>query len=327
VIRRRRQGFAIIIVVMVCVIVGVLGSIVFFQGRDAKRKSAEKRDQVQARFLARSAQNHFLLKFRLLPSELYDAVSYAAGRNPYFDFNLDIVDVPGGAMFVTAPGRSSNVGPMFFTGKAGTVVGQSGGKFTIERPQGPAVYENTGAGFPPAAENRPRMEYLLNHYILDIASGHPTYDDDAVVAVSSKRHKDAAQIGLSDNELSLPRPGADWQDPFTGAYLVRSVRILGSGSTPQSAGKRFEADSVMLTTEAFVLRDGQVSPVGRAGTELKKLAMPKETATAIDGESGNLELKQKIESDADYRRRVLDTKSARRTEVMTAVYLVTRKGK
>jgi type II secretory pathway pseudopilin PulG len=321
---RRRDGVAIFVVVMVCVIVGVLVSVVFFQGRDARRKSAEKRDQVQARFLARAAQNHFLLKFRLLPSELYDAVSYAVGKNPYFDFNLKVATVSGNT-FAPAPGAFTDAGPMFFTGD-GTTVSENGGRFSIVRPSGDAVYANGRAGFDASPTNRPRMEYLLNHYILDVATGHPSYDADAVVLVSSEPHRDAAQMGKADTAFERPRPAALWADPFNGTYIVRSVKILGSGGTgAASAGKRFEADSVLLTTEASVQRDGQVSPVARTANGLKRLVVQREVATAIDGESGTLELREKTETDEEYNRRVLDMKSARRSEVMTAVYLVTRK--
>lgn len=324
--RRRRNGVAIFVVVMVCVVIGVLWSIVHFHGRDARRKGAEKRDGAQARFLARGAQNHFLLKFRLLPAELYDAVSYAMGRNPYFNFNLQVEGVSGNS-FTPAAGALSDVGPMFFTGPTTNdgMVSASGGRLVIQRPSDGSTFQNAAAGFPPAAGNRARMEYPLNHYILDIVTDHPSHDGAGIVTVSSTPRQDAAQMGKSDGEVVRPRSPTLWADPYTGSYLVRSVRILGSGSGPASAGRRFESDSVMLATEASVLRDRQVSCVTRQGGQLKSLVVAREVAAQLRVEGSSLDVNEKLESDAEYRRRVTDTQSARRTEVMTAVYLVNRR--
>lgn len=324
----RRGGVAIFAAVMVCVVIGVMVSIVFFHGRDTRRKGAEKRDLAQARFMARGAHNHFLLKFRLLPSELYDAVSYAVGRNPYFSFNLQ-VDTVTGNVFAPAAGVLSDVGPMFFTGPIDNpgMVTASGGRLDIRRPSGDALFQNGAAGFSAGADNRARMEYPLNHFVLDIATDYPTFDGKGVVQVTSTPHQDAAQMGRSDSAFTRPRPTALWSDPFVGQYIVRSVKILGSGAAGTvTAGRRFESDSVLLTSEAFVLRDQQVSPVSRLDGKLKSLAVQRETATSIRTDSGHMELTEQRETEAQFRARAIDTKSARRTEVLTAVYLVTRRG-
>jgi hypothetical protein len=324
----RRGGMAIYIVVMVCVIIGVLVSIVFFHGRDSRRKSAEKRDQSQARYLARGAQNHFLLKFRLLPAELYDALSYAVGRNPYFDFGRPAASA-GGNTFTLEPGAVSDVGPMFFTGPIGDagMVTVSQGRFRVQRPSGDALYANGSAGFPASPANRPRMEFLLNQYLLDIATGYPSFDDNGVVTVLSRPHVDAAQMGRGDAGVVRPRSPSRWADPFSGGYIVRSARILASGTAgTATAGRRFESDSLLLTTEAYVLRDKQVSPLIRIDGQLKPLVVQREIATGIQSDSGQLELSEKRETDAQYKARVIDSRSARRTDIMTAVYLVTRRG-
>lgn len=325
--RRNRGGVAIFVAVMVCVVIGVMASIVFFHGRDSRRKGAEKRDQVQARFLARGAHNHFLLKFRLLPSELYDAVSYAVGRNPYFNFNLQMDTVTGNT-FSPAPGVICDVGPMFFTGpttNAG-MVSATGGRLEIRRPSDDTIYQNAAAGFAGGADSRLRMEYFLNHFIVDIATDYPTFDGNGVIQVSSTPHQDAAQMGKSDTQFVRPRPPTRWCDPYIGQYIVRSVKILGSGAAgTATAGRRFESDSVLLTSEAYVLRDQQVSLVSRTDGKLKPLVVQRETATSIRSDSGHLELTEQRETEAQFRTRVVDTKSARRTEVLTAVYLVTRK--
>lgn len=41
---------------------------------------------LQSHYAAKAALQHALLKCQLMPTQLYDAASFAAGRNPYFDF-------------------------------------------------------------------------------------------------------------------------------------------------------------------------------------------------------------------------------------------------
>lgn len=42
--------------------------------------------QAQAYFAARAALQHFMMKAKLCPTELYDAVEFTQGKNPLFDF-------------------------------------------------------------------------------------------------------------------------------------------------------------------------------------------------------------------------------------------------
>ena len=226
---RARSGVAIFVAVMVCVVIGVMVSIVYFHGRDSRRKGAEKRDLAQARFLARGAHSHFLLKFRLLPSELYDAVSYAVGRNPYFNFNLQ-ADTVTGNTFAPAPGVISDVGPMCFTGPIDNpgMVSASGGRLDIRRPSGDVIYQNSSAGFAASPDNRGRMEYFLNHFIMDIATDYPNFDGNGIMQISSTPHQEAAQLGYGNASFVRPRTTGRWADPYVDQYIVRFVMILGS---------------------------------------------------------------------------------------------------
>lgn len=81
-----RRGMAIIIVMVfaLCLLV-MFGSMSFHHRSVAGRTKLSLRDQ-QAFFAARAAMQHFLLKARLFPTELYDAVEFKQGKNPYFDF-------------------------------------------------------------------------------------------------------------------------------------------------------------------------------------------------------------------------------------------------
>ncbi|GAB1354069.1 MAG TPA: hypothetical protein PLK28_00475 [Candidatus Rifleibacterium sp.] len=85
--QNRREGMAIIIVLIFSVLLLVLFASMSFQHRSvAGRNKLNLRDQ-QAYFAARAAMQHFLLKARLFPTELYDAVEFMQGKNPYFDFS------------------------------------------------------------------------------------------------------------------------------------------------------------------------------------------------------------------------------------------------
>lgn len=78
---------AIIIVIVFAVALLVLFASMSFQHRSvAGRTKVSLRDQ-QAHFAARAGMQHFLLKARLFPTELYDAVEFMQGKNPYFEFS------------------------------------------------------------------------------------------------------------------------------------------------------------------------------------------------------------------------------------------------
>ncbi|OGK08082.1 MAG: hypothetical protein A2W80_00105 [Candidatus Riflebacteria bacterium GWC2_50_8] len=83
---KNRNGMALIIVIVFSLCLMVLFASMSFQHRSvAGRTKLNLRDQ-QAYFAARAAMQHFLLKARLFPTELYDAVEFKQGKNPYFDF-------------------------------------------------------------------------------------------------------------------------------------------------------------------------------------------------------------------------------------------------
>lgn len=82
-----RRGMAIIIVIVFSVTLLILFASMSFQHRSvAGRTKVSLRDQ-QAYFAARAGMQHFLLKARLFPTELYDAVEFMQGKNPYFEFS------------------------------------------------------------------------------------------------------------------------------------------------------------------------------------------------------------------------------------------------
>ena len=81
-----RKGSALIIALVFsfCMMI-VLGAMVFRQTTTSSHNKLPLLNK-QAFFAARSAMQHFLLKAKLFPTELYDAVEISQGKNPLFNF-------------------------------------------------------------------------------------------------------------------------------------------------------------------------------------------------------------------------------------------------
>ncbi len=102
----KRKGAAIVIAIFFafCMLV-LLGSMVFRQSTTASHNSLNLLDK-QAYFAARSAMQHFLVKAKLFPTELYDAVEISQGKNPLFNFTeFPSVDDNGQEQFEEYTGR------------------------------------------------------------------------------------------------------------------------------------------------------------------------------------------------------------------------------
>lgn len=81
-----KKGSALIIALVFsfCMMI-VLGTMVFRQTTTSSHNKLNLLNK-QAFFAARSAMQHFLLKAKLFPTELYDAVEISQGKNPLFNF-------------------------------------------------------------------------------------------------------------------------------------------------------------------------------------------------------------------------------------------------
>lgn len=84
--KRDRQGMAIVIALffafsMMIMFVGLLT-----MNRSTAGHNRTALQQAQAYFAARAGLQHFMLKAKLFPTELYDAVEFTQGKNPLFDF-------------------------------------------------------------------------------------------------------------------------------------------------------------------------------------------------------------------------------------------------
>ena len=81
-----KKGSALVIALVFafCMFI-MLGAMLFRQSSTASSNKISLLDK-QAYFAARSAMQHFLLKAKLFPTELYDAVEISQGKNPLFNF-------------------------------------------------------------------------------------------------------------------------------------------------------------------------------------------------------------------------------------------------
>ena len=85
-LKLNKNGSALVIALFFafCMLI-LLGALVFRQTNTASHNKISLLDR-QVFFATRSAMQHFLLKAKLFPTELYDAVEISQGKNPFFNF-------------------------------------------------------------------------------------------------------------------------------------------------------------------------------------------------------------------------------------------------
>lgn len=313
-LKRLRSGVAVYLVVMVCAIISVFIVILGFFRRDTSSKGRVKREAAQATYLAKGAQNHFLLKYRLLQREFYDAMSYSVGRNPHFDWQMPITSISGNTF--TPQGTNDN-GPMFFTGTNAAAVTLVGTNAVADRSgEGAGLYSNGAANFGDNADNRPVMAFMLNHFLLDVATDYPRGDGQGVVVVRSTPHAEVAQMGVADGGASSSGRVEGWADPFNGTYHASSAVLFSEKA--QGSTRRFENMSVAVTTQASVMRDKQVSVVTRSGNALRELIVHQATKGKLETGAGWVESKDEKMSAEELRA----LQSGQRTQEVTGIYMV-----
>jgi hypothetical protein len=168
-----------------------------------------------------------------------------------------------------------------------------------------------------------RMSTLLDMFTFDIATLFPVATrDEAVVVVDSQEHRD----------LAMNPDGSKWRDPFIGNYKVEQLRILGL-----QGGRRYDKDTMLLTTIGSVKRAGQISLVTNIGGAPKNLSPTRRVVHKINEDTmGEFDTVFESDADLDARRgeigdgsegnNVFDAGvSGRRTEIATGIYIITRK--
>ena len=102
-----KKGSALVIALFFafCMLI-MIGAMVFKQSNTASHNQISLLDK-QAFFAARASMQHFLLKAKLFPTELYDAVEISQGKNPLFNFaEFENVTDTGNELFVEYTDRS-----------------------------------------------------------------------------------------------------------------------------------------------------------------------------------------------------------------------------
>ncbi len=284
----RRGSMMITVIVLGAILMAM--SVVLMQGSaSGKERNFEQKERVQSLFVAKGAQQHALLKIRLLPTPFYDAVAFATGKNPYFDFTKPI-DV------------YTNPGPMFFTGGATITpavpvpqVARSGNWFF-----GPEDQKFDGV-----------MATHLNRFIKDIRSDYPLSTPQKAVEISSTPHNDLAF-------------GSGWFDPFNASYKVEQIFVLGSRGKMS-----YSTDGVVISTRGIVRRADQKSITLMVGSEphnLTRQYLKYATVQAGSGFEGMVDTKvSNQEKFAFGEQFAADLPTAERGEIVTGVYEVQRR--
>ncbi len=83
---RKNKGIAIVVAVFFAFCMLVLFVAMMFRQSSTAHHNQLTIDERQAFFAARAAMQHFLLKAKLFPTELYDAVEISQGKNPLCTF-------------------------------------------------------------------------------------------------------------------------------------------------------------------------------------------------------------------------------------------------
>jgi hypothetical protein len=180
------------------------------------------------------------------------------------------------------------------------------------------------------------MTYPLEHFLVDVCGDFPPVSSGRQPIIqfnSTVGRSDWAQMGKANSETV--GGAVKWFDPFVGNYYVQDFRILGQGGAGSRAGKKYEADSVLVYTEAQVRVQGQVSPMSQiSGTPKKLDTVAGELQARFSGKEGSgwTELELVQESAEDVKKRLFeqynkDTKqweAAHRTEIVTATYFIRR---
>jgi len=98
--RKERDGMAIWVVLCIIIVLSIMLMAFIYQRTEVKRQSKGTFIALQAQWVAHSAMQHALLKFRVLPNESYEASALARGLCPFY--------VGAGA----PPSGAANEGPL-----------------------------------------------------------------------------------------------------------------------------------------------------------------------------------------------------------------------
>jgi predicted PurR-regulated permease PerM len=84
--QNKKRGVAIVVALFFSFCMLVLFVAMMYRQSSTSGHNQLTNQERQAFFAARAAMQHFLLKAKLFPTELYDAVEFAQGKNPLCNF-------------------------------------------------------------------------------------------------------------------------------------------------------------------------------------------------------------------------------------------------
>ncbi len=85
-VNKNRKGSALAFALFIAGVLLVSETFLINQNRSNLIHRKMNIESLQSYFAAKSGVQHVLLKCQIIPTQLYDAASFAKGRNPYFDF-------------------------------------------------------------------------------------------------------------------------------------------------------------------------------------------------------------------------------------------------
>ncbi|MBF0544716.1 MAG: pilus assembly PilX N-terminal domain-containing protein [Candidatus Riflebacteria bacterium] len=83
---KKRTGIAIVVALFFTLVLMLMIFSMMATHKNVAQQNRVSLQHQQAVFAARAALQHLLLKAKLFPTELYDAVEFSQGKNPLFDF-------------------------------------------------------------------------------------------------------------------------------------------------------------------------------------------------------------------------------------------------
>ncbi len=292
-----RKGVTILMVLLVGSSLLALAVILMSTSGQSKEQIFQIKERYQSLFLARGGQQHALLKFRLLPTQFYDAAAYSIGKNPYFDFTRKM-------------NRYNNPGPMFFTGSMAPLISVDDGtgkEIPLISRSNDWVFSEDDRAF------KGVMATHLNRFLKDIRSDYP--QGDGVIRIESDPHDDLAM-------------GQNWRDPYSGSYFVDRVFIFGS-----QGSLSYSTDSVMVSCRGVAQRAGQISILPQEDGEIRNLTrqyLKLSTQQAGSGFKDQVDMGVSNEDKYQFLKKYEsdlanpDPSSSARGEAVTAIYEVRR---
>jgi hypothetical protein len=294
-----RGGATFFLVIMMGMILMALAVILMQDTGVSKERVFERKEKLQCTYMAKGGQQHALLKIRLLPTPFYDAVAYAIGKNPYFDFSEPITLDP-----------YSNPGPLFLTGDVDGDVSTDPTRPHVKIINNLRNRQNWALD----SVNDPlftgTMATHLQAFLEDICTD---YHSQVIVSSAGDNHMDYAM-------------GQGWRDPFDGEYTIRKVFIFGS-----KGRMNYATDSIMISTEGTVMRDNQISIIpdtasGGNPRNLTRVYLRHSTTQAGSGFQDQVDEElSNADKFADMENYETSLASAKRAELVTGIYEVRRK--